>query len=46
MLDTEALRNKTSSELCDVIENLLTIIRDQDHTIQLQNEIIASLEDR
>ena len=44
-LDPESLRYKSQSELCDVIEQLITIVRDQDHTIQIQASVIDSLED-
>lgn len=42
--DPESLRYKSVSQICDIVEGLITIIRDQDQTIQLQSEIIESLE--
>ena len=44
-LDTELLKSKSVSELCDVIDQLLVIIKDLARTIDLQNGIIDILED-
>lgn len=44
MLDAETLKLKTEAELCEVIEQLIAIIRDQDETIQMQYGIIDSLD--
>ena len=43
--DPGTLRDKSMSQICDIVEELITIIRDQDETIQIQGSIIANLED-
>lgn len=44
-IDAESLRYKSMPELCEVIELLIQIIKDQDETINLQSSIIDALED-
>ena len=44
-LDTDTLKGKSVSELCDIIEQLIVIIRDQAQTIQLEDGIISCLKD-
>lgn len=41
----ETLRNKSMSQICEMVEQLIGIIMDQDHLIQILNGTIANLED-
>lgn len=45
MFDPESLRNKSMSQICDIVEDLIGIIRDQDETIDIQSAIIDFLQD-
>ncbi|MBQ8947792.1 MAG: hypothetical protein IJ058_13480 [Lachnospiraceae bacterium] len=43
--DPETLRNKSVSQICDLVMELIGIIRDQDQEIQTLEEEVTSLED-
>lgn len=43
--DPESLRYKSLPELMDIIEMLISIIKDQDETISIQSAAIEALKD-